>query len=321
MRGDDKLRIVQQQVAPFAQHLSTLGVEKDFNDIASKLISFGLTLNQGKLYLYLLSKREPVPARIVSMELGMHRVDTYRALRQLVGLGIIELQIGGPNRFSAKEPKLALSSLLSRFETRFSYLKGLRGDLSHSLTIFRRRNATATASQHATNYLSQISYRVVSGRESYYREVRKLVRGADKEVLRIVSALGLKLTANLEFDKEYATASERGVSIRIISDVNRENLAQAKKLSKVLDIRHLEGINARLTVVDRQITLLGHKFDSGNIPSTKEEDLNCLVLADPQFAEVSRFLFEHLWKISSRIPGLKRIPKRSRSRKFQKRIL
>lgn len=280
-----------------------LGQGADFSDLVAKLTLFGLSPNLSKIYVYLLGKAGPTPAKTLVAELGLHRVDAYRALHQLVGLGVVELHILSPNRYTAVEPNLALPLLLSKYENKVSFLKGLRHDLMRRMSTFRSKSISTQNSTAASDYPSQISYRVVSGREGYYEEVRRVIRESKSEVLRIISSLGLELTSSLGFDSEYRKAARRGVSIRLIAEVNAKNAREVKKLSAFVDVRHLEGINARLSVVDKEKTIFGHKFEDS--VAAGREKWNCLVLADPQFAEVSRFLFENLWKLASpEIPGL-----------------
>ncbi len=297
-----------QHRLPFADYLSKLGERKDFGDLAIKLTYFGLTVNQAKLYLYLLSKHESVPARVISTELGIHRVDAYRTLRELVNLGIAELHLTSPKRYTAVASHEALSSLIERSESKVSFLKNLQRDLDQSLKSFRALNNASRTQDVSSDSFNDGSYKVVSGREGYYAEIKTIVRNSRFEVLRILSALGLKLTYKLGLDRDYATALRRGASIRIIADVNKDNIKQARRLSKLVELRHLDGINARFTVVDRKTTIFGHKFDdsttgssSAASSSAKRNEENYLVLSDPRFAEVSYFFFDHLWKIAGQL--------------------
>ncbi|HKW04723.1 MAG TPA: hypothetical protein VJN71_05435, partial [Nitrososphaerales archaeon] len=204
-------------------------------------------------------------------------------------------------------------ALLGRTQERLLFLKNLGNDLGKKLEMFRQMS---TKKVYATQEpRSEASYRVVTGREAYYTEIKKIVRKANTEVLRILSALGLQQTKDLGLDKEYSRALKRGVSIRVIAEVNRENIDQARRLARIVELRHLEGINARFTVIDGRITILGHKFgDRSDHPSSRvnADDENYIVLSDMGFAEVSYFFFESLWKLAT-VPEFYKVTQRTSS--------
>jgi sugar-specific transcriptional regulator TrmB len=289
-----------ERIDPGVLYASGIYSEKDFLDLALKLSYFGITQSQSKLYLYLLAKKYPVRAGVIIKETGLHRADAYRTLRALASQGLIRLEITTPTSYSAVEPEIVLSTLLSENQNKLLYLKELKSSLAPKLKEFQ--DVSEPAAYGSPDSVSDGYYKSVSGREGYYAAVRELVRNSHSEVLRILSALGLKLTTKLGMDKEYQKAVERGVSIKIIADVNKENLIQAQKLSKIIEIRHLDQVNARFTVVDRKITIFGHKFDNPNPPTRTKQQQDSegtyLVFSDPKLAEVSCFFFEHLWKIS-----------------------
>jgi sugar-specific transcriptional regulator TrmB len=270
-------------------------------DLTQKLSYFGVTSSHAKLYLYLLSKKKPVRAGIIIKETSLHRADAYRALRALRSQGLVRVEISAPAQYSAVDPAIALSTLLSQAQGKVVFLKDLKKNLGPRLKALQ--SISESSRPGISDPESESYYKLVSGREGYYAEVKTLIQSSQSEVLRILSALGLQLTTKLGLDKEYERVVDKGISVKIIADVRKENLKQAQKLSRVVEIRHLDEVNARFTIIDRRITIFGHKFDNSATPQqgTKEEvEGNYLVLSDPKLAEVSCFFFEHLWNISQK---------------------
>ena len=50
--------------------------------------------------------------------------------------------------------------------------------------------------------------------------------------------------------KSYADIINRGIRIRLITEISANNISYCKKLSKLLDLRHFDGIKGNLGIVD-----------------------------------------------------------------------
>ncbi|MDG6957913.1 MAG: hypothetical protein JRN55_04020, partial [Nitrososphaerota archaeon] len=87
--------------------------------LAAGLLSCGLTLNQARVYVYLVLKGAS-PVIAISRDLGLHRVEVYRKLKDLDGAGLLETYLDDPKRYAAVEPSVASTLLLRRQEERLS---------------------------------------------------------------------------------------------------------------------------------------------------------------------------------------------------------
>ncbi len=286
------LRERQEPVAvPGEQKVAQTGHEAT-SRTALELTSYGLTLNQARIYVFLLTYGAS-PARMISRSLDLHRVDVYRKVRELEELGVLEMYLDSPKRYGAVEPKNALSALLQRQEQK---LQAFRQSSEETIV---KLNALKDSLIQPSAYRKDIlatapSYKLVLGRKSYYSEVARLVRKANKEVLRIVSAGGLVRTFPSGLYDEYVKAHRKGLSLRMISEINPRNAPYARRLAKVVHLRHLDDVHMRFTVVDRSVAVLGARFNEDSMSLEASED-SYLILEDPKFAEAYCFLFEHVW--------------------------
>lgn len=287
-----------------------------FQILVEALAPYGLTPNQAKLYLYLLG-RESTSAGEISRRLGIHRVDVYRKLRELGDLGLLDLYIGSPRRFTAVDPKNALSSILKKKESELLALKNVTHDVQSALKGLEMANK-ARMSRSEVAGTAQSYYRFSKGRESYLREMKQLIRSSKYEIIKITSGNGLKRAFLLGLTKEYKQAADRGVSIRMIGEVRKDNLVYAKKLAKVVQLRHVRDADFRFIVVDHSITMLSAQYDDGSMSGSGDSD-SYFVLSDPIFAKVMCFLFKHLWEGSGEIPSL-RYGRRGRSATWQEAL-
>lgn len=234
-----------------------------------------------------------MPAGRISRLLGLHRVEVYRKLRELEELGLVELYLSSPKRYGATEPKEALSTMLRRQEQRLKTFKERSAELIRGLDKLRTK-AGVRPKIGESERQSESSYKLVLGQSRYVNELRERIRGAHREVLRIVSAGGVIRTFLAGLDEAYTNAKMRGISIRMITEVTPRNRSYVKKLSKAVQIRHLDGVRLRFTVVDRLIAILAAKFDENSM-SINAPDNSYLVFEDQKLAEAFCFFFEHLW--------------------------
>lgn len=260
-----------------------------------ELRNYGISEGQAELYIYLLGK-EPTNVRTILNELSLHRVDIYRKLRELEGLGLVQVHLGSPMTFSAVSPALALDGLIQRLGSQVMKLKQSARGLERRLIEYTQAH-NFSASQPSSNTSDRQMYRLVVGRESYYNEMHSAFRNARVEILRIISGSSFKRSFILGFSEDYLKAKLQGVKIRIISEINSASFSEAKKLSKLAEIRHVDNINLRFSIIDRQRTIFGRLADNDEKARTDAD--SCLISDDTKFAEASRFFFEHLWNESS----------------------
>ncbi len=258
--------------------------------LAAGLLSCGLTLNQARVYVYLVLKGAS-PVIAISRDLGLHRVEVYRKLKDLDGAGLLETYLDDPKRYAAVEPSVASTLLLRRQEERLSVfgeqLRAVISRLDSARTALGPRREGARGPGEG-------SYRFVRGRRRYYNEMASLARGARTEILRIVSPGGVARTVIAGLDREYREARGRGVSARMICEVNPKNRSYAKRLSKAVQLKHLSGVRLRFTIVDRSVTILGAKFDETSQSLDSPVD-SYIVFDDPGLSEAFRMFFEYLW--------------------------
>jgi sugar-specific transcriptional regulator TrmB len=264
-------------------------------NLARELQNYGISEGQARIYLFLIGK-PPLGARSLSGELKLHRVEAYRRLRELEKVGLVEVHLGSPMTFSAVPPSEALSELVKGLSMRVSKLKQGAIDLEKQLEEYGRANSLVATDPNANGKRDTQLYRLVVGREQYYKEMRSSLRNAKIEILRIISAMGLKRTFLLGFHREYRKAKQAGAIIRIVSEINSSNQIEARKLSKLVEMHHINDIHLRFTVIDK-VTTIFRRLDDDDAFARTEED-SFLISEDQKYAEATRFFFDHLWHTS-----------------------
>ncbi|MDG6907679.1 MAG: TrmB family transcriptional regulator [Nitrososphaerota archaeon] len=262
------------------------------DNLALDLSTFGMSLNQSKVYLYLLANGS-VSARNISKDLGLHRVDVYRKLRDLQNLGVIEIYLGSPKTYIALEPKAALTKLLGKMESRLSDLRKSSVLLENKLREFQSEYSQLNRSK-LLEETHESNYRVGFGTERYYTEITQMIRNAKNEVLTVVSARGVKQIFTTNLHREYIRASKRGVILKFITEIGANNSRYVERLSSQWQTRLLKAVHLRFVVADRSVAILRWQIE----PFTKlaNQDDNFFVTNDSKFALSIFLFFEDLWQ-------------------------
>jgi two-component system sensor histidine kinase VicK len=98
--------------------------------------------------------------------------------------------------------------------------------------------------------------------------------------------------------KAYFELKNRGVKIRIITEITIQNISYCKEIMNIGDVRHLEGIKGNFVIAD------GAKY--AGIANTHDGKLPQLISSNVMaFVEQQQYFFEMLW--DKAIPAKKRI--------------
>jgi sugar-specific transcriptional regulator TrmB len=263
-------------------------------------MGYGLTFAQAEIYLSLLTNGQFDVHQLVSIT-NMHRSDVYRRIKDLKDIGMIDCILGSPNKFEAIPPGDVLNLLQRKIKDSVNRLSSGSGEFARELEDLRMqaRMEGRGAGLQQGNLASPLlaSFSLISGRKRYWREVKSMISRADKEVLRIVDREGLKnmFSTTTELFSELKRAAERGVQVKLISDIGPENYQETSYYVKYFEIRHLAGIALRFIDVDANGVIL-----CGSLDRTKDdpEEGKFLKFYDNKFGVIMKFFFDELWTVA-----------------------
>jgi len=141
---------------------------------------------------------------------------------------------------------------------------------------------------------------VIYGAENVVNRASHLISVAKKTVDLCVESAGVSIIlANEPVVKEYMEAKDRGVRVRHITEITKENIRDCKKLMNLMELRHLDGLRGYLVIEDGEI-FISHAFgdEAKLVPHMVISTVNVLV-------EQQQYFFELLW--SKAIPAKQRI--------------
>jgi len=248
---------------------------------------FDLNLYEVKVWTALLSRGTSTAGELSSIS-DVPRSRTYDILESLEKKGFIVMKLGKPIKFVALKPEEVIErvkkNLIVAAKDKSKRLERLKGDevLSELTGLF----------SDGIKYVEPTDLSgALKGRQNIYNHMDMLVREAQKTITLVTTSDGLSrklevLLPSLE------KAKKRGVVIRIAAPITQENKQVAKDLSKVAEMRNVNGLRARFMIIDSEQLMFMLLNDEEVHPTY---DIG-IWLNTEFFAQALESLFEIAWK-------------------------
>jgi sugar-specific transcriptional regulator TrmB len=235
--------------------------------------------------IYIAASREgPQTASELARMSGIHRVETYRHIQQLHEAGLLRPVGGRPMRFAA----LSAEELIERWiRTTTEDLRRLETGRTQILREFQEQITTPEVNDGR-------KFVVMERRQAMYSFLRKQIGLARREILLSLSPAALARFIDGGMDRELRTAHQRGVKIRVITEINRGNLPDAKHFATFAEIRSTRTMPAaRGVIFDRTGAVV---YVAGDLrPGGDGDKLVTVWTTDPEFLNLVRVQFQGLW--------------------------
>jgi len=248
---------------------------------------FDLNLYEVKVWTALLSRGTSTAGELSNIS-DVPRSRTYDILESLEKKGFILMKLGKPIKFVALKPEEVVErvkkNLMVEAKERTKRLEVLKGDeVLEELTGLFTKGVKFVEPSDLSGSLK--------GRQNLYNHLDMMIRDAEKTVTIITTAEGLnrKLEALMpSLDK----IKKRGVKVRIAAPIDKNNLAVAKELSKVAEVRNMQNIKARFVIIDSNQLMFMLLDDEKFHPNY---DVGVWINTE-FFAQALEQLFELAWK-------------------------
>lgn len=240
--------------------------------------------------LYLAGHRAgPMTASELARLAGIHRVEAYRIIKELVAEGLLETTGGRPQHFAALAPEQLLDRWIQRTSERLRRLEHDRPKLLADLASTRNELGERDPRKFA----------VLESPEAIRRFVRTRVGTAEREILLTAAGTSLARWIDGGFDRALKAAVGRGVRVRLVTEVDRANLAEAKHFSGLLEMRHSPTpVFGRSIVLDGAGAVVYVGSESG--PEPEIEEAVAIFSSVPAFVQTARQGHRRLWSAAER---------------------
>lgn len=253
---------------------------------------FDLNLYEVKVWTALLSRGTSTAGELSNIS-DVPRSRTYDILESLEKKGFIVMKVGKPIKFVALKPEEVVErvkkNLMVEAKEKTKRLETLKGDevLEELNGLFTKGIKFVEPSDLSGS---------LKGRQNLYNHLDMMVRDAEKTITMVTTAEGLnrKLEALMP---SLEKAKKRGITIRIAGPIDKNNLEVAKELSKVAEVRNLQNLKARFTIIDSNQLMFMLLDDEKFHPNY---DVGVWINTE-FFAQALEQMFELAWKDMKKI--------------------
>ena len=237
----------------------------------------------GRVYLAA-CRAGPQTASELARLSAVSRVEAYRLIKQLSADGLLHSTGGRPMRFAAVPPDELLDRWIRHASERVRRLEQDRGKILTDWEDVRTEFDDGDPRKFA----------VLEGRETIHRFLVKRLGTAEHKILLTASGSSLPRVIDAGTDRALREAKERGVKVRIVTEVFPQNLVDAKHLAAFAELRHSAGpVMNRSVVIDRTGALAYVSGEEGFGRSGEEQV--ALWSSAPMFVQLARDYHRRLW--------------------------
>jgi CheY-like chemotaxis protein len=273
------------------------GASKDFQEylenMAQDLSAFGLTTNQGKVYVTMLAGNLAT-ALDVATHSGIRREEVYRIIPELEELGIITKKMGPPLKFTAVSPEIAVDNLM---KTKFSKAAQELNKLIEKRTDFtvkvKKAELQKDAEPNSVTKIPNTEQLFVRFHTAYANAHSCIDQAMPNEFLKfahvnfahLFNAIGARGVTTRIITEEKVLDAENGWLGRMANDVQFKTLNE----SGVLKLRFLSSLPFNAIIVDQKTAIWG-EFQ------TKNDQLDSYWSNQSAQVEILKTAFDSLWK-------------------------
>ena len=257
----------------------------------------GLTEYEARIYLALI-RMGPKKASELSYFGQVPRTKTYGAIRELERKGLLRIIPGKPDLYAPAAPSEHLLPVVTK----------LNREVKESEDIVQSLAVLFESSKYTKQYVIPEDVKEfwrIDGRKDILRKLTEILRDSTKSINYATSAWGL-VRAYKAHSEVLEEAKNRGVVVRLLSQISSENSAVAKEFSEILELRQIaKPFGGTFVSVDsRQLVVIDSKPE--DLKTDRGFD-RAIWTTNKLIAEVHDELFEQMW---STLPQFKATSKK-----------
>jgi len=253
------------------------------------LVEFGLTPLQARVFVVLLAS-DGLSTSEISRITSVHRSDAYRALKKLSQLGLTETSVGNPSRYYAIDPSKAVRLILDSRRDELMALESKTDALTEWLENQKIKSTRPSSRTQDDPDIDASAFRLVRGNAVIPRVIDS-IESAKSEIIKVVSASALR-RHYIEFSDYEKAATARGVTLRVLTEVQSSNYRVAKSYCESVHLNHVANLenSLRYLVIDGTELVL-----AGTIVSNDEPDRSVLSTKNRVLVKGCISYFDELW--------------------------
>lgn len=207
--------------------------------------AFDLNIYEVKVWTALLSKGIATAGELSDIS-NVPRSRSYDVLESLEKKGFVLMKVGKPIKYLAIKPEEIIKRIKDRIKiqtnSRLQALENVKEEaVFKDLEILYKQSIEHIDPTTLSG--------AINGRENVYAQLDSMLSNAKESVTIVTTAEGF-LRKISYFRSKFKKLAERGVKIKIATQLNEEIKKIAKDLNKIIQVRPLKRMRARFTIID-----------------------------------------------------------------------
>jgi sugar-specific transcriptional regulator TrmB len=259
-------------------------------DVAGKLLEYGLTEPESRVYVYL-AKRGLTPAGEIAKALDMQRGQTYNILRALQEKGIVETVASKPTKFSAIPLPKAVDILIQAHRQRQHLMETIKPELV---------SAWESTISEELEESEEERFQFLRGVDSIYRKATEIVGTGKNRISMIGSELALYHADRFGTLDLMKKISRRNVDVKVLAEITPRIQEIVSRMGKISTKSFQDYPPPHFLIVDeKQIIFLTKPLEA-----IDPKEAAAVWTNSPMLIRTMQHLFEDMWSSSRSVPGI-----------------
>ena len=234
-----------------------------------------------------LAGKPSMKASEVAKELGVTRLDAYKALEDLQEKGMVSVIADRPMRFTCPRIDQAVEQLI---EIRRRQLNRIESSFEEIQSSVESSNFEFQEVEAEDNP----KFTILKERVRILGRLEKMGNDSKSDLVMILGRFGILPLCRNATITSINDAAKRGVRVRVLAQLDKRTVRFYNDLHESIEVRHSEEMEAQGAVMDQNEVI--QYLNSDDNPVGKGKNDAALVIESAQFAENQRNLIETIWE-------------------------
>ena len=224
-----------------------------------------------------------------NQELGTTRLEAYKSLEELQGLGLVSVIADRPMKFSCPRIDKAVEHLIQIRKGQLSRIERGYDEIQSGVekSNFEYQEVEDDDSPKIT---------ILKERVRILNRLEKMAENSEADLVVIVGRFGILPLFRSGSISSINDAADRGVRVRILAQLDKRTIRFYRDIHDSIEVRHSDDLDAQGVVRDQDEVI--QYLSSDENPVGKGKNDAALVIESSQFAENQRNLIEAIWEES-----------------------
>ena len=234
-----------------------------------------------------LSTKSSLKASELAKELGTTRLDAYNSLERLQSIGLVKTIADRPMRFSCPPVHDAVSHLIDIRREQLQKIETGYEDLKQSV------NPGEDQTNDETSDFSNPKFAVLKERTHIMNRIDKMANEAESELTLVLGRFGILHLCRSSALNSVNDASERGVRIRGLAQLDRRTIRFFSQLHQNVEVRHTKDLEAQGAIMDSSESIQYLHMEENPVGRGKNDA--ALIVESEPFGVSQRNLVDSIW--------------------------